>query len=236
MALRAQSPANSFEFYSPVRVSWPGGSVHSMKHMSGKASSTTGINMVMDVPICSGRTAGKRNNLKVLYPDIAAEFDDKKNDGLLTEKIMPKSAKVYWWTCPRGTSYQLPVYRRTEGRGCTICVPLHTPISYPIFEAFVPKTNQEKISAQKIKDEWDFNKNIGVNLNQIKIMSEKMFWWRCPNNPDHSYQARFVTRIRGDGNCPTCRYLTEADNSVAKSSRINEGMGLFQKSYPARAF
>ena len=167
-------------------------------------------------PICSGRTAGKRNNLKVLYPDIAAEFDDKKNDGLLTEKIMPKSAKVYWWTCPKGHSYQLPVYRRTEGRGCTICVPLHTPISYPIFEAFVPKTNQEKISAQKIKDEWDFNKNIGVNLNQIKIMSEKMFWWRCPNNPDHSYQARFVTRIRGDGNCPTCRYLTEADNSVAK--------------------
>ncbi len=169
-------------------------------------------------PICSGRTASAENNLSVLYPSIADEFDFEKNGNVLPTQIKPMSGKSFWWKCSRGHSYRLPVYRRTEGRGCTVCVPLSVQKKYPIFEAYEPKTYEDKVRLELIKDEWDNEKNHEVNINKLTVSSELSVWWKCKNNSEHQWQARFITRMRGGGDCYKCRYLVseQSEGSLAQ--------------------
>ena len=75
-------------------------------------------------PACSGRVAvpGK-NDLATLRPDIAAEWDYKKNIGIQPPSEMKIGAeKKVWWICSKcGYSWNTWVYKRTEGSQCPKC-------------------------------------------------------------------------------------------------------------------
>ena len=70
-------------------------------------------------PICSGRRVTKENCLEQLAPEVANEWNFKKN-GIKTPKdFTSKSNQSVWWTCPRGHEYKATVWSRV-GRltGC----------------------------------------------------------------------------------------------------------------------
>ncbi len=52
-----------------------------------------------------------------------------------------------------------------------------------------------------IMKEWNWNKNIGLKLDDLTIGSKKKVWWKC--NKGHEWQASICNRTRGTG-CPYC--------------------------------
>lgn len=74
-------------------------------------------------PYCSipAKQVGKKNNLKYKYPDIAAEFDEKKN-GVSSDSILAGSNKKFFWICSNcGNSYCTAASVRLSGVGCPEC-------------------------------------------------------------------------------------------------------------------
>lgn len=73
-------------------------------------------------PYCSGRLPIKgENDLVTLFPDIAREWNFKKNQGLNPEDISYGSSKKVWWKCEKGHEWQSSLAHRVGGRGCPIC-------------------------------------------------------------------------------------------------------------------
>lgn len=61
------------------------------------------------------------NDLRTLFPDIAAEWDAQKNGSLFPENVTKGSGKKVWWICPKGHSYDMYVFERVKGGNCPFC-------------------------------------------------------------------------------------------------------------------
>ena len=74
-------------------------------------------------PYCYGRFATKENNLARKYPELLAEWDEEKNNGLDPSEFTPRSSKKVWWRCENGHSWQTIISNRTNRikSGCPIC-------------------------------------------------------------------------------------------------------------------
>lgn len=63
--------------------------------------------------------------------------------------------------------------------------------------------------------EWDAKRNDGVFPYELSYGSNRRVWWRCAAGPDHIWQARVASRVRGSG-CPCCANLkVSVTNSLA---------------------
>ncbi|MBX9725402.1 MAG: zinc-ribbon domain-containing protein [Candidatus Obscuribacterales bacterium] len=75
-------------------------------------------------PYCKGKIASKANNLRIKYPDIAAEWHHKKNGELSPSDVLPMSSKRAWWQCKQNSKHewQTVISARTfNGTGCPFC-------------------------------------------------------------------------------------------------------------------
>jgi hypothetical protein len=67
------------------------------------------------------KQVGQKNNLKYKFPELAIEFDEKKN-GISASLVLGGSSKEYFWNCPNcKKSYLLTAGKRTNGIGCPEC-------------------------------------------------------------------------------------------------------------------
>ena len=55
-------------------------------------------------PLIKGKT-----DLKTRFPEVAAQWDDEKNEGTGPEDVQPASMKKVWWRCPKGHSWRAAV-------------------------------------------------------------------------------------------------------------------------------
>ena len=60
-----------------------------------------------------GRKPTTRYNLKTKYPDVAKEWDYKKNK-TKPEEYLPASTKKAWWICKKNHSYFASIGERTR--------------------------------------------------------------------------------------------------------------------------
>ena len=129
-------------------------------------------------------------NLKVLFPEIAKEWDYKKND-IKPEDCTPSKNLKVWWICPKGHSYFSNIQMRTAKKpsGCSYCA--SKKIGYG---------NDFKSNYPKIAKEWDFKKN-KLRPDEIFPNSRIKFWWICPKG--HSYETTVASRTKPQG-CPYC--------------------------------
>lgn len=66
-------------------------------------------------PYCSGRKIiSSINDLQTLFPEIAKEWDAKKNGGIMPKDVSPLTYNSYYWICPKGHSYRKKVIKRTK--------------------------------------------------------------------------------------------------------------------------
>lgn len=72
-------------------------------------------------PGCSGRMATKENNLKILKPEIAKDWDYIKNINLKPEDYKMFSGKKIWWVCDSGHSEYVRIFEKVAKNGCTEC-------------------------------------------------------------------------------------------------------------------
>lgn len=72
-------------------------------------------------PYCANRAIIQgENDFKTRYPDIAAEWDDEKNE-LSADAVAPHSNVRYWWKCAKGHSWTASASSRVNGSSCPIC-------------------------------------------------------------------------------------------------------------------
>lgn len=143
--------------------------------------------------ICAGKKIIYETSLACLYPDIAAEWNYKKN-GTTPDKVAPKSSKKFWWTCPENPKHvyeSSPASRTFNGTGCPFCSG-HQVIREESFGFLYPD----------LLKEWDYEKNGELDPFAITSGSQRKVWWKCENG--HSWETHVHVRTAGHG-CPQCK-------------------------------
>ncbi len=131
-------------------------------------------------PYCAGQKVGFGNDLKTLFPEIAAEWDYQKNSDL-PDEVRPQSHKKKWWICPVGHSYESSIAHRTPAMsgkiykgnipvGCPYCklTPRSKDELYLLFELklfFKIEEGDNKIKLNKIRD-------VDIKIPDLKIVIE----------------------------------------------------------------
>lgn len=141
-------------------------------------------------PFCKNVRASSTNNLAIVRPDIALQWDYSKNEGTIPEDVLPKSNKKYWWVCSSSHSWKTSCLHRSSGTGCPYCS-----------NRKVSNENSLENRNLELSREFDLLKNHPLKPSSIIAGSAKKVWWVCENK--HQYQAVVYHRVRGSG-CPYC--------------------------------
>jgi len=81
--------------------------------------SRTGMNTRCPVEAGKQVLAGF-NDLASQCPDVAADWDDDRNQTLTSAQVVVNSHRKVYWLCPEGHSYQARISHRTGGSGCPV--------------------------------------------------------------------------------------------------------------------
>jgi len=143
--------------------------------------------------------------LAAKYPAIAAQWHPEKNGGLSPCSIGSGSDANVWWICSKGHIWQTQVHHRTKGNtGCPYCSG-RLPIK---------GENDFKTLYPELADEWCYEKNAGLNPEDILPYSNRKIWWKCKKG--HDWQATPCHRVKNHSGCPYCsgRYPIKGENDL----------------------
>jgi hypothetical protein len=71
-------------------------------------------------PYCSNKKIDDTNNLTVLNPILASEWDYSKNT-IDPKKVAPSAKYKVWWICKLNHGFEATVNNRAKGRNCPHC-------------------------------------------------------------------------------------------------------------------
>ena len=145
-------------------------------------------------PFCAGQKVSVTNSLASLHPELAAQWHSVKNGEVTPKMVVAGSGKKVWWKCPEGPDHewQAPLVKRTSGHGCPFCRSLKVSV-----------TNSLAGLHPELAAQWHPVKNGDLTPKMVVAGSKKKVWWKCPEGPDHEWQASLVKRTSGRG-CPFC--------------------------------
>jgi Probable Zinc-ribbon domain len=133
------------------------------------------------------------------FPEVAKEFDPKKNDGVTPDKMHPGSNTKFVFTCSDcGFEWRTMVWIRTAGHGCPRCARKRGAAK----RAAPPKGGSFGDLFPESAAEWHPVKNAPLTPFDVRPASMKFVWWQCKSG--HVWQARVVDR-RHYGGCRRCR-------------------------------
>lgn len=145
--------------------------------------------------ICSGYQVGKYNNLKYLYPDIAIEWNYKKNR-LKPEDFTCGSGYKAYWICSRcgygdKGEWKTAISDRVQGNGCSACS-----------GRIVTDNNRLSILFPDIANEWHSFKNKNLKPEDVSYGSNEKVWWKCSKG--HEYFSSIKSRTKMGSGCREC--------------------------------
>lgn len=111
------------------------------------------------------------NDLLTKNPELAKEWNYKKNGNIKPEQFFPNTYKKVWWTCPKGHDYEAYILdRNSKNSGCPICAN----------KLIVKGINDLKTLNPKLAIYWNYDKNGKMIPENISIGSSKRVFWICP--------------------------------------------------------
>ena len=132
--------------------------------------------------------------LKERAPELYAQFDFEKNQGVDIDKIPASSHTLLWWKCNNGHSWQEYLSSRLYGaKRCPICAK-----SFPHENT---KTLAEEFPL--IAADWDFDKNEMMSPETVASKSGNRIYWKC-HKCGHEWRASIINRTVGATRCPRC--------------------------------
>jgi len=145
-------------------------------------------------PYCGhNKKSSKTYNFATERPEIAKEWDYKKNYPIKPEDISPQSCTNYWWLCFEGHSYQAtPNNRYKRNSRCNICY---------------KEVNSLANKRPDLIKEWHPTKNGTLTPNDVTFGKHDKVWWFCPAC-GYEWRATITNRAKGRG-CPECRKGTQ---------------------------
>ena len=143
-------------------------------------------------PFCSGLYAiDGVNDLLTLKPELAKQWDDKRNGMLTPKDVKPMSNRKVWWICDKGHEWEAIIADRVRGRGCPVCSGRKVLFGYNDLETLCPQVSKQ----------WHDSKNEKLTPQDVSIWSNRKVWWKCEEG--HEWQACVSARVNGNG-CPYC--------------------------------
>jgi len=140
--------------------------------------------------------AKSKQPLSISRPDVAAQWHPTKNGDLTPDKVVAGSHKKVWWTCSEGPDHEweATLKNRTSGRGrgCPFCAGQRLSV-----------TNSLATQFPEIAAQWHPTKNGALTPDMVVAGSNKKVWWKCPEGPDHEWEATLSSRTSGT-DCPRC--------------------------------
>ncbi|MBU6450473.1 MAG: hypothetical protein KGS72_01750 [Cyanobacteria bacterium REEB67] len=146
-------------------------------------------------PFCRGKKASSTNNLN-LYPAIAKQWHPTKNGKLKPNQVCTGSSKKVWWRCKKGADHEWSarIMTRTRGGGgCPFCM-----------NQKVSVTNSLATGHPEVVKQWHPTKNGKLKPKDVTSASTSKVWWKCPQGPDHEWQALVLSRTTLKTGCPFC--------------------------------
>lgn len=160
----------------------------------------TSVGKLRGCPICAGKIVVPSTSLAKQYPEIAKEWNNKRNKPLTAEQITSGSSKKVWWRCKKDPSHEwqsTPKHRTRQGNSCPVCDSLG--YRFP-----------------SISGEWHPIKNGELTPFDIPYSSHKKIWWKCEKGFDHIWEATPNLRTSMKTGCPICaNYKVVKSNSLA---------------------
>ena len=149
-------------------------------------------------PVCNKSIVSDKYNLQICFPEIAKEWDAKKN-ALKPNQVLPSLNEDFWWICPdEGHSYPLSLNARTNKsapQNCPVCSGRR-----------VTKENNLETLNPSITKEWDYIKN-KKRPSEYTSHSNQPVWWLCKRNHP-SYKASIFSRVARGTGCRKCSNQT----------------------------
>jgi hypothetical protein len=141
-------------------------------------------------PYCSGHRVCSDNCLDTIYPELAKEWNYKKNGKLTPKDVSCGSRKKVWWTCNVGHTWIASIKTRSYGHGCPYC-------------SNKMASNETCLATKnpKLTKEWHPIKNGELTPYDVLTHSGKKIWWIC--NMGHEWETTIANRSKGH-NCPYC--------------------------------
>ena len=138
----------------------------------------------------------RENSLGEKYPELAKEFDIKRNGGLNPYYIPFASNISYWWYCEKCDSSweQTPNARTQKGHAhkCPYCNN----------DRVKEGLNDIATTHPQILIDWDYTKNEKLPT-EVSYGSQYSANWVC-HNCGHEWKARVGNRIIKKSRCPVC--------------------------------
>ncbi|MFG1995318.1 zinc-ribbon domain-containing protein [Actinoplanes sp. NPDC048988] len=148
-------------------------------------------------PYCTNRRVSATNNLAVMNPALAAEFDPAFNGGRRPERIVATSTFRAKWRCPTAPDHvwELPVAARmTRDAGCPACHGRQLSVTNCL------ATRRSDLAAQ-----WHPTRNGQLTPHDvIADSSTTLVWWKCAQGPDHEWSTMAYQRTVIGTGCPAC--------------------------------
>ncbi len=152
-------------------------------------------------PKCARRIAARKTSMKAIekngslaekYPEIAAEWDYRKNEELTPNTVAANSNKKVWWICPKGHSFPARVADRTvKASKCPYCSG-----KKPILgETDLVTTHPELIL------DWDYEQNDAPE--NYTAGSNKQVHWKC-HICGREWQTSVYRRALEGSGCKSC--------------------------------
>lgn len=163
-------------------------------------------------PFCSGMRASVTNSVASLRPDLARQWHIIRNGDLDPGSVTVGSQLPVWWQCPEHESHEWcvsPGDRSHYGTGCPFCSGRR-----------VCETNALQAIYPELATEWHPTMN-ETGPGQVVAGSHEKYWWKCPEGPDHEWEATARNRSRDGTGCPFCAgQRASVTNSVAQHPHL----------------
>lgn len=179
-------PLDSYGPNSGAILWWTCPKGHSYRSVIGSQARGSECNICRNVTLAVGE-----NDLKTLHPELAREFDEKKN-GVSASQVKASATAHFWWKCKLGHSFRVtPNGRISKGSACPYCANVKVLSGFNDFATKYPEMLRE----------WHPTLNKDINPSEIGA-SHKKAWWlgAC----GHEWHASISARTSQGVGCPVC--------------------------------
>ncbi|WP_167050758.1 zinc-ribbon domain-containing protein [Salinibacterium sp. ZJ77] len=139
---------------------------------------------------CAAATKAAERSIADTHPEIAAEWNIRKNEGATPAQFTAGSRRFAYWICENGHAYGMRIQTRTSGGGCPFCA----------HRKLLPGFNDFATTDPELAAEWHPRKNM---LQPVDTMgSDRPFWWLC-TRAGHEVRQTIAHR-RASRGCTSC--------------------------------
>jgi hypothetical protein len=142
-------------------------------------------------PVCFGSALSPEVAFATTHPEIAREWHPTRNGDLRPDQMRAGSERRVWWRCSRDPTHEWRsiINNRVRGDTCPMCSG----------RVATPTTSIRALYPE-VARRWHPTRNGKLTPDKVKLYAKRKFWWRCPKDPRHEWQAHASSM----GKCPIC--------------------------------